>query len=72
MDDAYFNQLSKFIEECNKHACMKNPEEDAEWFCTWELDMAKAFLSDSPDGSIRVAKIILALKDIGDIRIKIE
>lgn len=64
--------LAKFIEEFNSHAYMKNPEEDGEFFDTWELEMAKAFLRDFPDGAIRVSKIILALKDINNIKIKVE
>ena len=51
---------------------MRNPDEDIEFFDTWELEMAKAFLRDFSDGAVRVSKIILALKDVGDIKIKIE
>ena len=43
-----------------------------EFFDAWELDMVKALLNDCTEGAIRVAKIILALKDVGDIKIKID
>ena len=50
---------------------MKNQEEDCEFFETWELEMAKALLHDYPEGAVRVAKVILAVKDINDVKIKI-
>ena len=68
----YWKKVAEFIKEFNEHCHMKNPKEDEEFFDTWELDMAKALLNDFPDNMIRVSKIILALKDIGDIKIKIE
>lgn len=68
----YWVRLNKFIKKFENHAYMRNPEEDEEFFNTWELDMAKALLSDSPDCIVRVAKMILALKYIEDIKIKIE
>lgn len=68
----YFKKLSKFIEHFNIHAEMKNQEEDAEFFDTWELEMAKALLLDEPEGAVRISKIILMLKDIGNVKIKIE
>lgn len=68
----YWYRLNQFIKKFEEHSNMNNPEEDEEFFDTWELDMAKALLNDSPDCIVRVAKIILALKDINDIKIKIE
>lgn len=67
-----WERLAKFIEDFNNHAYMTNPDEDAEFFDTWELEMAKALLHYYPEGAIRVSKIILALKDVGDIKVKIE
>jgi hypothetical protein len=71
MDQAW-PRLAKFIEDFNNHACMKNPDEDGEFLNVWELEMAKAFVSDWPQGAVRVSKIILALKDVNDIKIKID
>ena len=68
----YFEKLSRFIEDFNSHAEMKNFEEDKVFFETYELDMAKAFLLDESEVAVRVSKIILALKDVNDIKIKIE
>lgn len=68
----YWTRLIQFIEKFENHKLMKSPEEDGEFFDTWELEMAKALLTDSPDGAVRIAKIIFALKDISDIKIKIE
>lgn len=67
-----WKRLSKFIEDFNSHACMTITNEDEEFFDTWELEMAKAFLRDYPEGAVRVSKIILAFKDVSDIKIKID
>lgn len=67
-----WKRLTAFIENYDKHAYMDNPDEDGKFFDTWELEMAKAFLQDYSDGAVRISKIILALKDIEDIKIKIE
>lgn len=67
----YCERLSKFIEDFNTHAETYN-DEGREFFETFELDMAKVFLLDLPESAIRVSKIILALNDINDIKVKIE
>lgn len=69
-----WKRLAAFIENYDKHAHMNNPDEDGEFFDTWELEMAKAFLLDCSNcnAAVRISKIILALKDVGDIKIKIE
>ena len=72
MDDWNWIKLNQFIKEFNEHAYMRNPGEDEKFFDCWELNMAKALIDDAPTHSVRIAKIILALKDIGDIKIKIE
>lgn len=72
MDGWKWKKLSQFIKEFDKHAYMNNPKEDNEFFDCWELNMAKALLDDAPTQSVRIAKIILALKDVSDIRIKID
>ena len=68
----YFKMMTKFIEKFNALAEDWPNEEYNEFFETCELEMAKAFLLDSPEMSVRVSKIILALKDVNDIKIKIE
>lgn len=68
----YGKRLIEFVEKFNTHAMNINPYEDREFFEAYELEFAKAFLLDFPDASIRVSKIILALKDINDIKIKVE
>lgn len=68
----YFKRLLKFIEDFNAHAEMRNLDEDKAFFETCELDMAKAFFLSEPETAIKVSKIILALKDVNDIKIKIE
>ena len=67
-----WTKLTEFIEEFNKHAHMRHPEIDSDFFDGCELKMAKAFLDGYPEIAVRVSKIILALKDVGDIKIKIE
>lgn len=64
--------LTEFIEEYNNHARSDYPQIDREFFDAWELKMAKAFLDENPEAAVRVSKIILALKDVGDIKIRIE
>lgn len=68
----FWIKLTQFIKKFEDYAFMKNPRESEEFFDTWELEMAKALLTDCPDGVVRVSKIILALKDVGDIKIKID
>lgn len=67
----YWTRLKQFIKEFEEHGYMRNSEEDSEFFETWELEMAKAFLHDCPEAAVRVSKVILAIKDINDIKIKI-
>lgn len=68
----FWYRLNQFIKEFEEHASMHNPDEDQEFFDTWELDMAKALLADCPESAIRVSKIILALKDVNNVRVRIE
>lgn len=68
----YFKRMTEFIEKFNALAEDWSNKEHNEFFETCELEMAKAFLLDSPEMSVRVSKIILALKDVNDIRIKVE
>ena len=62
-----WKNLTQFIEAFDKHAYGFNQKEDNEFFNTWEIDMAKAIISDGGDCAVTVAKIILAFKDIQDI-----
>ena len=59
---------SKFIE----NVCDYTTEEAREFFKIYEIELAKALMLDFPKESPRVAKIILALKDMDKINIKIE
>lgn len=63
-----WENLYKFIRDFNEHSYMRNQKEDYKFFKAWELEMAKAFLHDYPEGAIRVAKVILAAKDINDVK----
>lgn len=65
-------RLAKFMATYSKYAEDPYVEGGREFFQTYELELAKAFMLDFPDSSIRVAKIILAMKDIGEIKVKIE
>ena len=64
-------RLAEFMATYNKY-CNDYSDEAAEFFQTFELELAKAFMLDFPDSSVRVAKIILAIHDIEEIKIKIE
>lgn len=66
-----WERLYKFIRDFNEHCYMRNQEEDYEFLETWELEMAKAFLHDCPEAAVRIAKVILAVKNIDDVKIKI-
>lgn len=66
----YFKRMTEFIEKYN--ACDMFDEANWEFLGTCELEMAKAFLLDAPEMSVRVSKIILALKDVNEIKIKVE
>ena len=64
-------KLRELIEKYNSYFHVYT-DESADFFNTFDLELAKAFMLDFPDSSIRVAKIILAMKDIGEIKVKIE
>ena len=68
----YCKKLTEFIEKFNEYASDGNSKEAREFFDVYELELAKALLLDFSDASIKASKIILALKDISDIKIKIE
>jgi hypothetical protein len=68
----YFKKMTEFIEKFNAFAKDWPNKECDEFFEICELEMAKAFLSDSPEVAVRVSKIILALKDVNEIKIKVE
>lgn len=68
----YFEELSKFIDEFNSRCKNGYSDENKEFFDFCELEMAKAFLCDYSEMAVRVSKMILALKDVNDIKIKIE
>ena len=67
-----WENLTSFIADFNNHICGRNLEEDMKFFDLCELEMAKAFLHDNETIAVRVSKIILALKDVNDIKIKIQ
>lgn len=64
--------IEKFDDVANKFVEGKYTKEDENFLDTFDLDMAKAFYLDEPHGAVRVAKMILALKEIGEIKVKIE
>lgn len=70
--DKFWKRTSQFIDKFETHALGCNPEEDGEFFDTWEIEMAKALLNDASDSAVRIAKVILAHKDIAKISIKVE
>lgn len=47
-------------------------DEDLDLCKTQELQIATALMRDSEDKAVKIAKIILAAKGVGDIHIKIE
>lgn len=47
-------------------------EKDLEVYKTMDFELAKAFISDWEDMAVKVAKMILAHKDISDIKVKVE
>lgn len=65
-------RLAEIIEKYNQYIRDYEQEGFREFFDTFELEFAKAFMLDFPDSSIRVSKIILAMHDVGEIKIKIE
>ena len=62
------------IENVCKHMrqCDDWSDEDLDLYKTQELQIATALMRDSEDKAVKIAKIILAAKGIGDIHIKIE
>lgn len=67
-----WKNLASFIEQFNDHAYCRNPEEDMKFFDCCELEMAKALVRDNEKIAVKVSKIILALKDVDEIKIKID
>ena len=69
----YGKRLMEFLEKLNTYAKADyGCKEAEEFFRIYELEFAKALFLDFPDQSVKASKIILALNDIGDIKIKIE
>ena len=68
----YFKALSAFIEAFNKHSKGEDFEADSAFFDVCELELVKAFMADNRKLAIRVSKIILALNDVNEIKIKVE
>ena len=68
----YFKALSTFIEEFNKHSKWEDFEVDSAFFDVCELELVKAFMTDNRKLAIRVSKMILALNDVNEIKIKVE
>lgn len=66
----YGERTVDFIKQFNEYA--RDPDNaPSEYFETCELDMAKALMYDFPVSSVRIAKIILAIKDVSDVKVKI-
>ena len=65
-------RLAEFMATYKKYAEDCGAPGAEEFFRTFELELAKAFMLDFPDSSVRVAKIILAMHDVEEIKVKIE
>lgn len=69
----YGKRLMEFIEKFNTYARSGyGCKEAEEFFRIYELELAKALFLDFPEQSIKISKMILALNDISDIKIKFE
>ena len=64
-------KLAEFMATYNKYL-NDYSDEAREFFRNFDLELAKAFMSDFPESSISVSKIILAVHNIGEIKVKIE
>ena len=71
----YFENLTRAIQDYNNNIerYYSNPSDDLVGaVCTADFEMAKALLRDDEHFAVKVAKMILAHKEISDIKIKIE
>ena len=75
----YFENVTDVIEKVNIsidniNKCLddKACKKDLEYLNNMDFELAKAFILDWEDVAVKVAKMILAHKDINDIKIKIE
>ena len=75
----FFENVTDVIEKVNASIdnLNKNPNDEAykkdlEYFNSMDFELAKAFILDWGDVAVKVAKMILAHKDVNDIKIKIE
>lgn len=65
-------KINTSIDNLNKCPNYEACKKDAEVYETMEFELAKAFILDWEDVAVRVAKMILAHKDISDIKVKVE
>ena len=65
-------KVNTSIDNLNKNPDDKASKKDLEYLNSMDFELAKAFILDWEDVAVKVAKMILAHKDINDIKIKIE
>lgn len=65
-------KINTSIDNLNRCADDETYKKDLEFFNSMDFELAKAFVLDWEDVAVKVAKMILAHKDINDIKIKIE
>lgn len=73
-----FRELTSVIEKYNEiiTKCNSNKteptKEEVNYVCGVSFEMAKALVLNYPDVAVKVAKMILAYKDLNDIKVKVE
>lgn len=62
------------VENLNKNYCRNDYDDrkDLEVVENIDFEMAKALISDDENNAVKVAKMILAHKDINDVKVKFE
>lgn len=75
----YFQNVTDVIEKINTSIDILNkcPDDEVykknvEVYETMDFELTKAFILDCEDVAVKVAKMILAHKDINDIKVKFE
>lgn len=65
-------KINTSIDNLNKYPEDESYKKDLEFLNSMDFELAKAFVLDWEEVAVKVAKMILAHKDINDIKIKIE
>lgn len=68
------NVIDKYNDILTKCNSYKNEptKEEVNYVCGISFEMAKALVLNYPDTAVKVAKMILAYKDLNDIKVKVE